>query len=187
MRIHLRTRPSKSGPVYYLDYTIDTKDGKKRRVRDQLDISFLLPAKQRKIEAHKQYHKRCYELGKGETGDREISVGDIMSEYLETYQKKDKRKVTNGCEAFLRVVDRDKLISKVNPNDCKKFKSYLQEKYSQDTVRSYFSSAKKVFIYAKDEGMLTSNPFTTVKNVSCLLYTSPSPRDQRGSRMPSSA
>ena len=25
------------------------------------------------------------------------------------------------------------------------------------------------------------------KNVSCLLYTSPSPRDQRGSRMPSSA
>ena len=25
------------------------------------------------------------------------------------------------------------------------------------------------------------------KNISCLLYTSPSPRDQRGSRMPSSA
>ena len=25
------------------------------------------------------------------------------------------------------------------------------------------------------------------KNYSCLLYTSPSPRDQRGSRMPSSA
>ena len=26
-----------------------------------------------------------------------------------------------------------------------------------------------------------------VKNCDCLLYTSPSPRDQRGSRMPSSA
>ena len=25
------------------------------------------------------------------------------------------------------------------------------------------------------------------KSISCLLYTSPSPRDQRGSRMPSSA
>ena len=25
------------------------------------------------------------------------------------------------------------------------------------------------------------------KNINCLLYTSPSPRDQRGSRMPSSA
>ena len=31
-----------------------------------------------------------------------------------------------------------------------------------------------------------SNPLTEV-NSSCLLYTSPSPRDQRGSRMPSSA
>ena len=27
----------------------------------------------------------------------------------------------------------------------------------------------------------------TLKSVACLLYTSPSPRDQRGSRMPSSA
>ena len=29
--------------------------------------------------------------------------------------------------------------------------------------------------------------FTKDKYVTCLLYTSPSPRDQRGSRMPSSA
>ena len=28
---------------------------------------------------------------------------------------------------------------------------------------------------------------TLVRDISCLLYTSPSPRDQRGSRMPSSA
>ena len=27
----------------------------------------------------------------------------------------------------------------------------------------------------------------TIQSTSCLLYTSPSPRDQRGSRMPSSA
>ena len=27
----------------------------------------------------------------------------------------------------------------------------------------------------------------SLKNIPCLLYTSPSPRDQRGSRMPSSA
>ena len=33
---------------------------------------------------------------------------------------------------------------------------------------------------------ITSDPVRTVRN-SCLLYTSPSPRDQRGSRMPSSA
>ena len=30
-------------------------------------------------------------------------------------------------------------------------------------------------------------PFGTSKKIGCLLYTSPSPRDQRGSRMPSSA
>ena len=44
----------------------------------------------------------------------------------------------------------------------------------------------------KEEGELTFNknsaPFEPFKDdVSCLLYTSPSPRDQRGSRMPSSA
>ena len=30
-------------------------------------------------------------------------------------------------------------------------------------------------------------PFALTANNVCLLYTSPSPRDQRGSRMPSSA
>ena len=44
-------------------------------------------------------------------------------------------------------------------------------------------------ILAKLEG---NNPAGSVKdraalNMICLLYTSPSPRDQRGSRMPSSA
>ena len=32
-----------------------------------------------------------------------------------------------------------------------------------------------------------SNNITVIRSSSCLLYTSPSPRDQRGSRMPSSA
>ena len=32
-----------------------------------------------------------------------------------------------------------------------------------------------------------SHPGDTPKHIACLLYTSPSPRDQRGSRMPSSA
>ena len=34
---------------------------------------------------------------------------------------------------------------------------------------------------------LTSAPLRTELNMSCLLYTSPSPRDKRQSRMPSSA
>ena len=36
------------------------------------------------------------------------------------------------------------------------------------------------------QGVGTSNS-PTFNNITCLLYTSPSPRDQRGSRMPSSA
>ena len=38
---------------------------------------------------------------------------------------------------------------------------------------------------AEDRGQFFITPGTKVYN--CLLYTSPSPRDQRGSRMPSSA
>ena len=36
-------------------------------------------------------------------------------------------------------------------------------------------------------GLVDEWPFTKPVVVICLLYTSPSPRDQRGSRMPSSA
>ena len=44
-------------------------------------------------------------------------------------------------------------------------------------------------VISEDPEILTTAPHTTdVKRVDdCLLYTSPSPRDQRGSRMPSSA
>ena len=41
-----------------------------------------------------------------------------------------------------------------------------------------------------NDGHITGSiniPFSDLENRSCLLYTSPSPRDQRGSRMPSSA
>ena len=35
--------------------------------------------------------------------------------------------------------------------------------------------------------IISKGQYGTTKDMSCLLYTSPSPRDQRGSRMPSSA
>ena len=39
----------------------------------------------------------------------------------------------------------------------------------------------------KDREIYTLNTDMTEHRYTCLLYTSPSPRDQRGSRMPSSA
>ena len=43
--------------------------------------------------------------------------------------------------------------------------------------------------YARQEISIAASPNVQLPfiSVSCLLYTSPSPRDQRGSRMPSSA
>ena len=47
------------------------------------------------------------------------------------------------------------------------------------------------FVVAIDRGIFSKDELNKadliVDNLSCLLYTSPSPRDQRGSRMPSSA
>ena len=41
--------------------------------------------------------------------------------------------------------------------------------------------------FRTSEELTSKKTVTTYNNFYCLLYTSPSPRDQRGSRMPSSA
>ena len=47
--------------------------------------------------------------------------------------------------------------------------------------------ANVLFEVDKDTFKLTATDLESEVTTSCLLYTSPSPRDQRGSRMPSSA
>ena len=59
-------------------------------------------------------------------------------------------------------------------------------------VAGHFSGRVKVFQLDSEGrfyemGRLAQKHFRPVKLIACLLYTSPSPRDQRGSRMPSSA
>ena len=44
-----------------------------------------------------------------------------------------------------------------------------------------------VVMHLEKEEMISLTPLHHVQIRGCLLYTSPSPRDQRGSRMPSSA
>ena len=47
-------------------------------------------------------------------------------------------------------------------------------------------SAQEIVETAKRTGAMVCGPIPLPTRI-CLLYTSPSPRDQRGSRMPSSA
>ena len=60
--------------------------------------------------------------------------------------------------------------------------SVMEEDY--DNLISYVEKANKA-IYEYQESNKDSEGMGTT--MTCLLYTSPSPRDQRGSRMPSSA
>ena len=58
--------------------------------------------------------------------------------------------------------------------------NFLKEEYSAPTLLIGHSLGGAAVIFAAEE-------IDSVLALSCLLYTSPSPRDQRGSRMPSSA
>ena len=46
---------------------------------------------------------------------------------------------------------------------------------------------KEIIDLSKDGNKVTLTELRTIKYISCLLYTSPSPRDYAASRMPSSA
>ena len=54
-------------------------------------------------------------------------------------------------------------------------------------VGEFTSLATSYTVSNFDVGMDTKLVVSFAMEVACLLYTSPSPRDQRGSRMPSSA
>ena len=58
----------------------------------------------------------------------------------------------------------------------------------KETIRSTIRTWFRKFLLVNEESHLKQSPLKDQRTQSsCLLYTSPSPRDQRGSRMPSSA
>ena len=61
---------------------------------------------------------------------------------------------------------------------------FLRVLFDQQISSAWRSSPSMPLIPAKASNFLT---LPTTQRWICLLYTSPSPRDQRGSRMPSSA
>ena len=67
-----------------------------------------------------------------------------------------------------------------------KFSKFKRDKTSVEPVVP--DATENAAIAATDEDNLTTSSFeNTIKDYTCLLYTSPSPRDISGSRMPSSA
>ena len=65
------------------------------------------------------------------------------------------------------------------------------DEHPEPTFRKFASGLDEVFGMAYRDGSFHVTQQTEVTRITdedgCLLYTSPSPRDQRGSRMPSSA
>ena len=58
---------------------------------------------------------------------------------------------------------------------------------STEFIADGTSTTGEVNIYARNGFDFQAAEFSFTSGDTCLLYTSPSPRDQRGSRMPSSA
>ena len=85
---------------------------------------------------------------------------------------------------FSKTATVGRLFSYLNNKDIASLKTdfNLTNLTKQDVSGTYVDTFFKSFLGTED---LTTIDFSDYEG--CLLYTSPSPRDQRGSRMPSSA
>ena len=90
------------------------------------------------------------------------------------------------------VVSRKKLAAR----DIKTFDIVAQVEKRPKNVKVFYrydSTSPYQSVFMKDDGLNEDGKASdglygvSIKPKDCLLYTSPSPRDQRGSRMPSSA
>ena len=73
----------------------------------------------------------------------------------------------------------------VGLKDWRSFSDKLES--AQTQFQAQTEAAKTFEAEIEKQSLATSEVETKLDEISCLLYTSPSPRDQRGSRMPSSA
>ena len=68
-------------------------------------------------------------------------------------------------------------------SDCHSIHDF-QTKVIYKSVQNLLTKSSEGFTTSGFDALISDKPYLYI---SCLLYTSPSPRDQRGSRMPSSA
>ena len=121
---------------------------------------------------------------------RELQAKGILKEYLYREKFKSKKNIGVGFGTFAVGEDWSALSQVVNGNDRNPYARALHVHYEQ---HPFFSGRLKAQIglsfFDIDDRLLgiKARGFHGKLLYTCLLYTSPSPRDQRGSRMPSSA
>ena len=86
------------------------------------------------------------------------------------------------CSEFLEILD---------PHNSDPY-LHVMHVHSGETHFTSTTNPEKIHLYANcarsmGENCIIFTTYNSLQRIICLLYTSPSPRDQRGSRMPSSA
>ena len=131
-----------------------------------------------------------YQLGAAQSSPL-VSVDDSPSEYKEKYlalQDKFQSLSDNQIESYINETDPSLKTKKANEMLAKLLKLFLVDvglRLEEQSQR--LESSKNIQPKAPVKAFAAEVRKKIEPKKSCLLYTSPSPRDQRGSRMPSSA
>ena len=122
-----------------------------------------------------------------------MNAGGVTVPLFTTYSEKDYEYILNDCQPKICIVSNNFQLKKIE-----KFVSNKTKILSIENFNEKIESIENIFKnYLKKESDLFPVPLEYNKKINrkdiaciiytCLLYTSPSPRDQRGSRMASSA
>ena len=113
---------------------------------------------------------------KRKKGKKETTIDSKLYKYLNK-QLKEKR----AEPLFLKYITSKPSLTVYS------FQKILGQPYMREQEGSLRNGHKKAEFAGKEEKLDSSDRNNKSNDKTCLLYTSPSPRDQRGSRMPSSA
>ena len=72
-------------------------------------------------------------------------------------------------------------------SQCSEYGITIESLSAQDPAKPVYRSLGNILLEVDDRDSLLEELKSAEKALTCLLYTSPSPRDKRQSRMPSSA
>lgn len=111
--------------------------------------------------------KEYYRTG----GVKTYKVKDLFDEYYKLLEKRVDvnlsysayRKYKDARNCFYKHVSPDTELSAITPSIIENFKADIDKEYKPSSVNGIMTKIKTVFMYGKDNGKLTINPFSTVK------------------------